>query len=70
MEFLDKEEVNPYLTASYQDDKVTFHFSFQDLFHIYKKLIKEMSKLEQIIFTSKDTISSLELKNKNMLEEI
>lgn len=70
MEFLDKEEVNLYLTASYQDDKVISHFSFQDLFHIYKKLIKEMSKLEQIISTSKDTISSLELKNKNILKEI
>lgn len=35
-----------------------------------KKLTKETSKLEQILFISKDIISSLELKNKNLFEEI
>lgn len=53
-----------------QDDEVASHFSYQYLFHICKKPTKEMSKLEQIISTSKDIISSIELKNKNMLEEI
>lgn len=56
MESLNKEEVNLYLTKNHQHDKVTSHFFYQDLFRICKKLTKEMSKLEQIISTSKDTI--------------
>lgn len=56
--------------ANHQDNEVTSHFSYWYLFCICKKLIKETSKLEQIIPTFKDNISSLEFKNKNQFEEI
>lgn len=39
-------------------------------FCISKKLTKQMSKLEQIVSISKDTISSLDSKNKNFVKEI
>lgn len=70
MEYWDKEEANLYLTINHQDDEVTSHFSYQDLFRIYKKLTKEGSELEPIISTSKEITSSLELKNKNLFREI
>lgn len=35
-----------------------------------KKLTKEINKLEQIIFTSKDNISSLESKNKSLEKKL
>lgn len=56
--------------VNHQDDEVTSHFSYQDLSHICKKPTKETSKFEQTISNSKDIIYSLELKNKNLLEEI
>lgn len=64
------EEVKTCLMANQKEDEITSYFSYQDLFHIFKKLTKEISKLEQIVFTSKDTISFLKLKNKNLLKEI
>lgn len=64
------EEANIFLTENHQDDDKTSHFSYQNLFLICKKITKETCKLEQTISTSKDSISSFELKNKNLLEEI
>lgn len=55
---------------NHHNDKVTCYFSYQVLFHIFKKITKETSKLEQIVYISKDIISSLEFKNKNLLKEI
>lgn len=45
MESSDKEEANIFLMENYHDDEVTSHFSYQDLFHICKKLTNETSKL-------------------------
>lgn len=55
---------------NHQDDEVTSCFSYHDLFHISKKITKEATKLEQIVSTSKDIISSLELKYENLKREI
>lgn len=44
-----KEEVNLCLMENHQDDEVTSHFSYQDLFCICSKLTKETTKLKQII---------------------
>lgn len=55
---------------NHQDDGVTPHFSCHDFFKICKKLTKETNKLEQIVFSSKDIISSLELRNKTVEKEI
>lgn len=70
MESSNKEEEKICLMENHQGNEVTFHLSYQDLFCICKKLTKKMSKLEQIFSTSKDTISFLESKNKNLLKEI
>lgn len=70
MESSNKEEANLCITTNQKYKEVTSHFSYHDLFRLCKKLKKETSKLEQIISTTKDIISSLELKNKNFLEEI
>lgn len=56
--------------TNHEEKEVTSHFSYYDLFHIYKKLNKETSKLKHFVFTSKSTTSSLEFENKNLLEEI
>lgn len=61
-----EEEANVYLMVNHQDDEVTSYFSYHNIFCICKKLTKETSKFEQIVSTSKDIISSLELKNKNL----
>ena len=61
-----EEEANIYLMVNHQDYEVTSYFSYHNIFCICKKLTKETSKLEQIVSTSKDIISSLELKNKNL----
>lgn len=66
----DEEEFNICLMENHQDDDVTSYFSYYDIFRICKKLTKETSKLKQIVSTSNDTISSLELKNKNLEKEI
>lgn len=47
------EEVNICLMANHEDNEVTYHFSYHDLFQICKKLNKETSKLEQIFSNSK-----------------
>lgn len=47
MESSNKEEEKLYLTKNHQDDEITSHFSYQDLFRICKKLTKETSKLEK-----------------------
>lgn len=41
MESLDTKEANLCLTSNHQDDEVTSHSSYQDLFRICKKLTKK-----------------------------
>lgn len=55
---------------NHEEIEVTSYFSYQDLFPMCKTLSKETSKLEKIVFNSKDTIFSLELKNKSLVDEI
>lgn len=66
----DKEKSNICIMTNHEEDKVTSYFSYQDLFHICINLTRKTSKLEQIVSSSKNTIFSLRLKNKNLLEEI
>lgn len=54
----------------HHDDEVTSKFSYHDLFRLCKKLMKETTKLDKIISTSKDTIYFLETKNKILEKEI
>lgn len=66
----DEDLANIHLKETHQDDEVTSYFSYHDLFCICKKLTKETRKLERNFSTSKDTIYSLEFKNKNIEKEI
>lgn len=52
-----------------EDDKVTSYFTYDQLFHICKKLNKESSQLKHIVSVSKNNISYLEIENKNLLEQ-
>lgn len=56
--------------VNHQEDEINSHFSYQGIFRFCMKLTKETSRLEKIISTSKDIISSLVLKYKNMFKEI
>lgn len=52
-------------------NNLTFEFTYNELFLIYKKLYSESSKLiKNIVYVFKSTIYSLEKENKSMLEEI
>lgn len=66
MEFSNDEEEKSTicLMTKPQDDEVTSQFSYHNLFILCKKLTKEANKLEQIISTYKDTISSMKLEKK------
>lgn len=55
---------------NHEEDEITSHFSYHDLFYICNKLNKETNKFEQLVFISKDIISSIEFENKNLLREI
>lgn len=70
MESLVDKESNTCLMKNYQDDEITSYRSYQDFFRICKNITKKSNKLEQIISISKDTISLLEYKNKNLVKEI
>lgn len=41
MDFSDDEEANICLMAEPEEDEVTLHFSYHDLFHIFQKLNRE-----------------------------
>lgn len=62
----EEEKCNIFLMENHQEDGVTYHFSYHDLFRICKKITKETNKLEQKNSTSKGIISSLESKNKTL----
>lgn len=49
---------------------ITSHFTYYEHLFIGKKLDNDSSKLKEIIYASKLTISSLEKENKNQSEKI
>lgn len=61
------EEAKICLMANHEDNEVTYHFSYHDLFQICKKLNKETSKLEQIFSNSKETTPFFEIENENLI---
>lgn len=69
MEFSNEEAESNCFMENPEDDELTFHFSYNDLFRKCKKLNKESCNLKHFVSTSKTTISSTEIENKNLLEE-
>lgn len=59
-------EVNICFMENHEDKEVTSYFNYNELFCICNSLNKESSKLKHLISTSKATISSIEIKDKNV----